>query len=204
METVKLNAETRDKNGKGAARQMRAKGQVPAVCYGRGSDTIALKISPKELKEAMSGELGVNSIIELQLAGQSIRTMVADYQYHPVSRELLHADFKRIDDSRAVKVDVPLVLVGKAKGIVMGGRLRQVFRKVPISCLPNNIPAKLTFDVTELMIDDLIRVEQLELPEGVEVRLRPVQTLGGVYGSRGGGKGDEDEDEEKKDEEEKK
>ncbi len=202
METVKLNAETREKNGKGAARQMRAKGLVPAVCYGRGSDTIALKVSPKALREALSGELGVNSIIELQLDGQSIRTMVADYQYHPVSRELLHADFKRIDDARAVKVDVPLELVGKAKGIVMGGRLRQVFRKVPISCLPNNIPAKLTFDVTELMIDDLIRVDQLKLPEGVEVRLKPAQTLGGVYGGRGGGKADDEE--ENKEEEAKK
>jgi large subunit ribosomal protein L25 len=75
----------------------------------------------------------------------------------------------------------------------MGGKLRQVFLKLPVRCLPKDIPARLTHDVTELMIDDLVRVEQLELPEGVTVRLGPKQTLGGVYGGRGGGTADDEE-----------
>ncbi len=194
MQTIKLKAEIRNDRGKGAARQLRAGGLVPAVYYGRGAETVALTVSPKELREAMSGEMGKNALIELDLGGEPVKTLMTEYQVHPVTRDLLHADFLKVEDNREVDVEVPLVFVGKAKGTVMGGRLRQVFREVPVRCLPGNIPAKLTYDVTEMQIEDVLRAEALPLPEGVKIRLKPAQTLGGVYGSRRGGKKD-DEDE---------
>ncbi len=194
MQTIKLKAEIRGGKGKGAARQLRAKGQVPAVYYGRGVETKALSVSPKELMEAISGELGKNAVIELELGSESVRTLMTDYQVHPVSRALLHADFLKVEDDREVDVAVPLEFVGKAKGIVMGDKLRQVFREVPVRCLPANIPAKLTYDVTEMQIEDILRAEELPLPDGVTIRLKPAQNLGGVYGSRRGGKQEDGED----------
>lgn len=184
MQTVKLKADSRDTSGKGAARRMRANGLVPAVFYGRGAETRSLAVSPKALVEALSGELGKNSVLELDVDGTAVKALLADYQLHPVTRAVLHADFKAVVEDRPVQVEVPLEFVGKAKGIVMGGRLRQVFLKVPVTCLPSQIPAKITHDVTELNVEDIVRVSDLALPEGITVRLRPAQTLGGVYGNR--------------------
>jgi large subunit ribosomal protein L25 len=83
-----------------------------------------------------------------------------------------------------VNVEVPLEFVGKAKGIIMGGNVRQVFLKLPVRCLPANIPAKLTYDVSGLDVEDTVMVSELTLPQGVTVRLRPSQTVGGCFGNR--------------------
>lgn len=201
METVKLSIEPRNTTGKGPARQMRIAGKVPAVLYGSGIDTTPVTLSPKALLEAVSGPMGANSLLDVEIAGSTHTCLLVDYQLHPVTREVLHADLRKVTADTRVNVDVPLEFVGKAKGIVLGGKLRQVFRKLPVNCLPGNIPAKLEHDVTNLDVEDIVRVRDLVLPEGVVVRAKPAQTLGGLYGNR---KRDEAEAEEKKPEEKKK
>jgi large subunit ribosomal protein L25 len=119
---------------------------------------------------------------------------MAEHQVHPVTRNFLHADFQRIDDTTRVAVRVPLRLVGKPKGIVLGGVLSQVFRTLPVRCLPTSIPAAIECDVSELDIEESVAVRDLKLPEGVEVTLPPAQTVGGVYGKQ---KVEEDETETK-------
>jgi large subunit ribosomal protein L25 len=184
METVKLKTESREKTGKGVARDLRRRGLMPAVFYGPGVPTRALAVSPKELHSAVTGEYGLNRLLDIEMGGETKKALLSDYQYHPVTRELLHADFVQVDDGREVNIEVPFEFVGKAKGLVMGGRLRQVFLKLPVRCLPDNIPAKLTFDVTPLEVDDVVTVEALSLPAGVTIRLKPSQTVGGCYGAR--------------------
>lgn len=198
MQTVKLQAQTRDQSGKGPARQLRRDGQIPGVFYGKGVPTRSLVLSPKELVEAVSGEMGMNVLIDLELDGKSYRSLIADYQYHPVTRHLLHADFRAVDEETPVNVEVPLEVVGRSKGVVVGGKLQVVFRKIPIRCLPRHIPAKLVYDITELDIDQTFTVGDLTLPEGVQVRYPVAQTLGGVYGSRKRAAADEEEAEESK------
>lgn len=195
MQAIKVQAEERLNSGKGSSRQLRAAGKIPAVFYGKGKNTTTLAVSPKELKAAVSGEFGVNTVIELEFGGQSYQTLLIDYQYHPVTRELLHADFYKLDDERAVDVEVPLEMVGKAKGIVLGGRQRQVFLKLPIRCRAKDIPAKITHDVSDLGVEEMFRVKDLVLPAGVEVRYPANQTLGGVYGNRRK-QGEDDKEEE--------
>jgi large subunit ribosomal protein L25 len=184
MQAIKVQAEERTNNGKGISRQLRAAGKIPAVFYGKGKTTTSLSVSPKELKAAVTGEFGVNTVIELEFGGRSYQTLLIDYQYHPVTRELLHADFYNFDEDRTVDVEVPLEMTGKPKGIILGGRLRQVFLRLPIRCRAKDIPAKLVHDVTELGVEDMFRVKDLALPAGVEVRYGANQTLGGVYGNR--------------------
>ncbi len=196
MQTVKLKAESRVNTGKGVARKLRSAGLIPAVYYGRGVETRSLAVSPKGLREAVSGDLGINSVLELEVEDQNYNVLLADFQLHPVTREVLHADFVSVDATRSVNVEVPLELTGKAKGTVLGGKLRQVYRKLPVSCLPGNIPAKIVHDVSALDIEDLVHTSDLQLPEGVQVRLKAGQTLGGVYGSRRGAQKDEEGEEE--------
>ena len=182
MEPAKLEVTRRQSSGKQAARSLRRSGEIPAVAYGKGSEATALQVSPKELRRLLAGEYGRNLVFDLNIDGkEQVLALLADYQVHPVSRDLLHADFLRIDAQQEVCLDVPLKLTGKCKGVVMGGNLHQVFRKLPVKCLPANIPVKLTHDVTELGIDEYVHVEDLTLPEGVRVDLAGRRTVAAVF-----------------------
>jgi large subunit ribosomal protein L25 len=178
MQTTKLNAETRTINGKGAMRRLRNNGKIPAVSYGKGIGTEQFAVSPKEILAILGTERGRNTVIQLEIPGGRNRTvLLADFQYHPVTRSLLHADFLEVQEDQAVDVDVPFEVTGKPKGVVAGGILRQVYRKLPLRCVPSKIPVKISHDVTELDIDDAVAAKLLALPEGVTVRLPPEQTV---------------------------
>ena len=178
MQTRTITARPRSTSGKGPARRLRAQGEIPAVAYGKQLAAVALSVSPKDLLDVLEGEFGSNTVIELALeSGEKLSVLTKEYQYHPVTRELLHADFIQVDLSQPVDVEVPLELTGRAKGVVLGGNLHQARRSLPIRCLPAQIPAKLTKDVTELGLDEGYSVADLDLPEGVSVRLPAKQTV---------------------------
>jgi large subunit ribosomal protein L25 len=120
-------------------------------------------------------------VLELEVEnGQPLTVLLSDFQYHPVTRDLLHADFLQIDVTQPVDVDVPFELTGKPAGVVLGGVLRQVFRKLPVRCLPERIPVKIEHDVTELALGEHVQVQELTLPEGVAIRYEPTRTVAGV------------------------
>ena len=151
METIKVVASRRTENGKGAASRLRGKGQIPAVAYGKQLPAQSLAVAPEALKAVFSSAYGNNNVIELDVEGKDkLTVLLRDYQYHPVSRQLLHADFVQVFMDQPVDVEVPLELTGKPLGVVQGGILRQVFRKLPIRALPGSIPVKIVHDVTAL------------------------------------------------------
>jgi large subunit ribosomal protein L25 len=177
QQTIKLNAEPRSETGKCAVRRLRNTGRIPAVAYGRGLATKQISVSPKDVVAVLGTERGRNSVIELDVQGQKSTVLLAQYQYHPLTRALLHADFREIKENELLDVDVPFETTGKPKGVIAGGVLRLVFRKLPVRCLPANVPVKLSHDVTELEIDDTVAVKALALPEGVTIRLPPELTV---------------------------
>jgi large subunit ribosomal protein L25 len=182
MTTNTLVATLRPIGGKGPSRRLRASGKIPAVAYGGDMPATALAVSPKELTKLLSGEHGLNTVVELELDGKvKLHTLVVDYQIHPVSRAILHADFKKIDLDKPVDVEVRLELVGKSAGVTAGGELHQIFKKLPVRCRPGQIPVKLVHDVTELALDQAAHVKELNLPEGVEVLLPAERTIATVY-----------------------
>jgi large subunit ribosomal protein L25 len=181
MTTNTLVAIRRPVGGKGPSRRLRANGKIPAVAYGADLQATALAVSPKELQKLLSGEHGLNTVVELEVeGGPNLHALVVDYQIHPVSRAILHADFKKIDLDKPVDVEVKLELFGKAAGVTAGGELHQIFRKLLVRCRPAQIPVKLTFDVTELALDQAAHIRDLKLPEGVEVLLPPDRTFAAV------------------------
>lgn len=192
MEPVKINASARPEAGKGPARRLRAAGLIPAVAYGRDLPSTPISVSPKVLSEVLHSERGRNSVIELQIEGsKTVRALICDYAYHPVTRELLHADFLEIRDDEPVDVDVPFTTTGRAKGVVLGGTLRQVFRALPLRCLPKDIPVSVTYDVSEVGLDETVSVSDLALPEGVTVRLSPDRTILAIVGEKRRGEQEE-------------
>src|SRR5437016_3877465 len=149
MQSMKLSAEPRTDAGKGAVRRLRATGRIPGVAYGPKLEATALTISPKDVTAVLATERGRNSVIELSIGSEKkLTVLLADFQYHPVTRSLLHADFREIKEDEPIDVDVPFEAIGKAKGVIAGGVLRIVFRKLPLRCLPALVPAKITHDVS--------------------------------------------------------
>jgi large subunit ribosomal protein L25 len=185
MTTNSLDATLRSEGGKGPARRLRGLGRIPAVAYGKSLEAVSIAVSPKELRRLLESEHGLNTVISLNIEGRpQISTLVAGYQYHPVSRVLLHADFKQISLDQPVDVRVPLEMVGKAPGITLGGTLKQVFRDLPVRTLPTQIPVKISVDVSGLGLEQTAAVKDLKLPEGVKVLLPDAQTIAGVFSAK--------------------
>jgi len=181
METIKVTASRRAENGKGAASRLRSTGKIPAVAYGKQLPAQSLAVAPDALKAVFASAYGNNNVIELDVEGKDkLTVLLRDYQYHPVSRQLLHADFVQVFMDQPVDVEVPLELIGKPAGVVKGGILRQVFRRLPIRSLPGNIPVKIVHDVTALDLDGHVAPKDLSLPEGVSVRLPAEQTVAAI------------------------
>ena len=194
MEAMKLEAVTRTETGKGPNRRLRAAGSVPAITYGGGKDPVSLAVAPEPVIEMLNSERGRNTVVDLVIDGKAAGSaLIGEYQYHPVSRQLLHADFIRISANKAVEVKVQLILEGKPEGVVAGGELRQAMRELPISCLPGIIPLKIVVDVTGLAIEETLSVGKLSLPDGVISTLPAGRTVCGVYAARASKEADEDE-----------
>jgi large subunit ribosomal protein L25 len=160
-----LEAQRRDTFGRNNAGRLRRDGKIPAVLYG-GASTAGepVAVDPKALMQILHSDSGVNTLISLKLEGTGdARVLVKDFQLDPVTHKLLHADFYRVAMDKVLRVTVPVHLTGEPKGVkAQGGVIEFVNRDVAIECLPADIPEHLTVDVSELMLNDGIRVRDLD------------------------------------------
>jgi len=171
MAETELNVTLRDGIGKGGARALRRQNLVPAVVYGRGLEPCAVTVEPKALKKAIATESGWNTLITLKGEGAFSGKVVIlkDMQVDPIRRDVQHADFQVIDLKKKVHVMVPVHPVGKSEGEKVGGSLQIIRHELEVFCLPSGIPGAIEVDVTSLNIGDVLHVEDLVLPTGVEV-----------------------------------
>ena len=164
---VTLVAEKRTDKGKNQARRHRAAGRLPAVVYGPGTggtaeQAIPVTVDPKALSKILHSESGANTIISLQLDGASVPVLVKDFLLQPVSHALLHADFYRVAMDRKLTVTVPVTITGEARGVKQqGGVLDFVTRAFEIEVLPADIPESIEVDVTELLMNQGIRIRDV-------------------------------------------
>ncbi|WP_437951387.1 50S ribosomal protein L25/general stress protein Ctc [Sorangium sp. So ce296] len=192
MEIIKLNATRREESGKSASSRLRRAGQIPAIAYGRELAPLSVAVSPKALLQVLGSDHGKNSVVELAIEnGETLTVMVRDYDYHPISRELVHADFIQVKLDQPVDVHIPFRTVGKPKGVVTGGILQQIFRTIPVRCLPEKIPSFIEIDVTELDMGESFKASGLKLPEGVKALLADDQTIAVVNAPEKAGAEDE-------------
>jgi len=156
---ITVTAEVRTTRGKNEARRLRVKGFIPAVLYGAYKDSVAVGLNPKELTKILNSTTGHNTIFNLAIAGgENTPVMVVDSQRDPIKGKMLHADLKRIDLTKRIRVSVPVVTSGEAAGIkLQGGLLEIISREIEIECLPDEIPESFVVDVSELMIGQSVR-----------------------------------------------
>jgi large subunit ribosomal protein L25 len=162
---ITVAAEVRTSRGKNEARRTRAAGNIPAVVYGAYQDAVSVAVNPRELSKIIRSSTGLNTIFTLAVAGgETSPVMVVDRQVDPIKGLLLHADLKRIDLTKRIRVTVPVVTSGEPAGVkVQGGLLEIISRAVEIECLPDEIPENFTVVVSELMIGQGKRASDVEL-----------------------------------------
>ena len=172
MEILELTATMRTSAGNSPSRALRREGNIPAILYGPGSESVPLSISSldleRALKKASSSQIIFNMAV--QNAQTGTRTaMIKDLQIHPMSRKFLHVDFYEISKDRKITVNVPVVVKGRAKGIEDGGMLQIIEREIEVLCLPFEVPESIQIDITDLGIGDSIHVKDLKVDENVEI-----------------------------------
>lgn len=172
MDLIDLNATVRKETGKGPARRLRAAGRIPAVVYGPSVDNIPLTIDVREFDAAVKDTNIAHVLLNLKIRNGRTKprpVMIKDLQVEPVSRNYVHADFLEIAMDREINVSVPVETVGHCPGVEEGGILQIIRRELDVTCLPSSIPDIIEVDVSTLNIGDSIHVEEVVLPEGVEV-----------------------------------
>ena len=166
-----MTAEIRTRGGKGAARQLRRSGKIPAVLYGQG-ECLMLTLDPDPVKKTLRALAGGTGLIALHVAGASgkkTRTaLLRDFQVDPVSGELLHADLFEVSMDKPIRVKVPVVLIGgMPAGVKEGGILHHNLRDLHVECLPSAIPDHVEVDASNLMIGQGIHIKELTRLEGI-------------------------------------
>ena len=172
---ITVTAEVRASRGKNEARRTRSAGQIPAVLYGAYKDPVSIAVNPREIIRIIRSATGYNTIFNLAIGGgETTPVMVVDQQLDPVKGHLLHADFKRIDLTKRIRVSVPVGTTGEAQGVkVQGGLLEVITRAIEIECLPDEIPEGFTVDVTELMIGQAKRASDVVLSGSMKLISAP-------------------------------
>lgn len=165
----KVSATVRTGHGKGVARQLRQRGLTPAVLYGQGGENVSLAIDPLLFAKATDPARNYNTVYTLEIEqdgapAQTVTCMVVDYQKDAVRDNLLHVDFMRVDPDKQVQRKIPVSYVGRAAGVMKGGRLKTFRRIVNISAKPLELPVELTVDLTPLDAGETLRIKDVSLP----------------------------------------
>jgi large subunit ribosomal protein L25 len=158
MKEVSLSGSVRSNVGKKDAKAVRVNGDIPCVIYGTGKQ---IHFSVKHIEmEKLVYTPDVN-IISLEIDGTNYRSIIQDIQFHPVTDKIVHIDFIELQENKRVKVSIPLNLFGRSTGVLSGGKLQQIFKRVKVFALPNDIPASIEVDITKLKIGQSIRIKDI-------------------------------------------
>lgn len=187
MEKLTLEAQKRSGgNKKGELKSLRREDRVPGVVYGRGKDTLPVVLNGRSLRQALSSGAGSNAIIELSVInGDSQKKETETVMCKEVQRDtlvqerLLHVDFIRISMQEKMLANVPIQIVGDSDspGVKEGGIVQVLLREVEVYCLPASIPELLEVDISSLNQGENLVSADLILPEGVELRTDPEETV---------------------------
>ncbi len=168
-EAYELQAEAREKVGKGSAREVRRNGQIPAVIYGEKQPPLAIALSHKEIYYKIHGGGFLTTVATINVGGKKIEVLPKDYQLDPVSDQPVHVDFLRVGKNSVVTVEVPVHFINEEKspGLKRGGVLNIVRHQVEFTAPANAIPDSITLDLDGTEIGDSLHISAVKLPKGV-------------------------------------
>ena len=166
-----LTAEPREDLGKGASRRLRRLADlVPAIIYGGDKDPQPLTLIRKDLEKALENEAFFSHVLTIHVGKSKEKAIIKDLQRHPARNSVMHADFLRVDENRAIKVNVPIHFTNEEKcyGVkTEGGMIQHQITDIEVQCLPADIPEFLEVDMLNIRIGDIVHLSDITLPEGV-------------------------------------
>ncbi|HHH45327.1 MAG TPA: 50S ribosomal protein L25/general stress protein Ctc [Gammaproteobacteria bacterium] len=167
MSIFELDAESRSDKGKGASRRLRREGMVPAVIYGGSEEPQSIKLVHSEILKRLDHEAFYSHILTVNVDGKPSKTVLRDMQRHPAKPVIMHMDFMRIDESKPIRVNVPLHFVGGdvAPGVKAGGLISHDLTEVALEVLPNHLPEYIEVDISAMEVGDILHLTDLKLPE---------------------------------------
>jgi large subunit ribosomal protein L25 len=167
MSTI-LVAETGRPTGSANARRMRHADHIPAIVYGQGMEPITISVARRELRHALSGPAGVNTVLDLTVDGNVYPAIVKELQRHPVRRTVSHVDFLQVNLNEEITIAVPVRLEGEAKAVIdEGGLVDPAVDTIEVRTTPRNIPNEIVIDITDMTMDTVITLAEIALPAGV-------------------------------------
>lgn len=169
MQTLELKAESRQSNGKGAARSLRREGKVPAIIYGKALDARAVSVDHRTLGKLLETIGGEAALLDVSIDGAApIKALVREVQRNPVRRtDVIHLDLYAVVADQPIVVDVPVHIVGTAEGVRnQGGVLDHHLHRISLKVLPNEIPDHIEVDVTHLTVGHAIHIADITAPHG--------------------------------------
>ncbi len=180
MKKLTLEVGDREGLGKEKARRLRRSGLIPGIVYGDKKESIPVVVNPLDIERILHLESGKNTIFKIEISGAETtdQAMIKNFQVDPVTSKLLHIDLLRVSMKTRLRVMVPILLEGKAKGVeIDGGILEFTQREVEVECLPRNIPEHIKIDITGLEIGNLVRVADLKVDEKFKILSPPEQVV---------------------------
>ena len=170
---VILKAQSRKDLGKGASRRLRRlESMVPAIVYGGSEAPVNVQVAVKDLVKNLESEAFYTQVFALEIDGKNTAVFLKDLQRHPAKGTPMHADFLRIDTSKAIRVKVPLHFMNEAacKGVkAQGGSIHHLASEVEIECLPLSIPKYIEVDMTDVEAGTALHYSNLVLPKNVSI-----------------------------------
>lgn len=168
-----LQAEPRTQSGTGAVKRMRKAGNIPAALYGRKVKASNIQVHGKTFAKLLESSASDNILVSLKISGSSEDqlALVQEVQHDYLRGGILHVDFHAVAADEEIHANVPVVMVGEAKGQKLGGMMEAIHHEIEVRCLPKDLPESIQIDVTELEVGQGIHVREINFPEGVVCRL---------------------------------
>lgn len=170
MDTIKISGETRENFGKSANKHLRKSGKIPAVLYG-GDKVEHFCTTHNEVKKLIYTP--DFKLAEISTGSATHKAIIKEIQFHPVTDQISHIDFLKLQDGVKIKLEVPVKCVGVSPGILAGGALIQSLRKIKINTTPEHIIDELTVDISGVELGGAIRVKDIEVGDNIEIMNNP-------------------------------
>lgn len=154
--------------GSAESRRLVLADQIPAVVYGHGMTPVKVTVDRRDLRVALAGPAGTNTILELHVGDAKYPAIIKELQRDPVKRLVRHVDFMQISLTELITMDIPVNLTGTAKAVLAdGGLVDATVNTIQVRATATNIPNEILIDVTNMGMQDVIRLSEIELPKGV-------------------------------------
>ena len=204
MSDLIFDAELRETTGKGAARRMRRAGLLPAIIYGADKPDLAITLNANAVGKKLNVEAFYTSMLTVNIKGKGKETvLLKDVQWEPIMDTAMHLDFMRVSSADSVTVEVPVEIVNyeKCPGDIAGGMLDVVRRVLEVTCRADSIPENIEVDCSKLDLGDTVHVDDIELPEGMEIIHDVNFTVLNIAAPKGAESSDDAEEEDASEEE---